>query len=125
MKKIWTAFLLFALTACSSQAETLDGAYVLQEAPAGGKFTLVLENGRYFGKSGVNNYFGSYTTQGNQIHFETGGATMMMGPKNLMEAERTYLDTLFKITNYQLEDKKLILNVENSDDTAALVFKKQ
>lgn len=122
MKKIFYAFFILVLASCSSKAETLDGTYVLQDAPEGGVFTLILENGHYSGKSGVNNYFGSYTSEGEKIHFEAGGSTMMMGPQNLMEAEKAYLGALFKTTSFHFENKNLVLSI---DGATSLTYKKQ
>ncbi len=122
MKKLLAALFAFVLFACSSKAETLDGDYVLQNAPEGAEITLSLANGHYSGKSGVNNYFGSYETDGEKIRFERGGLTMMMGPENLMQAEQDYLNTLFEVESYHLLGKTLVLDVSNA---SSLTFEKK
>lgn len=122
MKKLFCGVAALLLMACSAKTETLDGSYVLQAAPNGAPITLTLDAGHYSGKSGVNNYFGSYTTAGNGvIHFEPGGLTMMMGPAEHMEAERAYLAQLFAVENYAFNNHLLVLSgTENS----SLTFKR-
>ena len=97
--------LLFA--ACT--AETPDcfvgKEYKLQNATANAE----IEN-RFFGKSAINNYFGSYTLDGDKITFGPAGATMMAGPQELMTAEQEYLQFLPTVKHFKLDGEKLTLS---------------
>jgi len=73
----------------------------------------------YNGKA-VNNYFGRYTVnENNGITFGPAGATMMMGPREEMETEGRYFQTLPQINRFSLEGKKLTLYAINGKE---LVF---
>ena len=104
--------LLFA--ACSSQEQNsfVGKEYKLTQAPNNAEITLGFDGkeNRYFGKSAVNNYFGAYTLEGENLSFGPAGATMMAGPEPLMQAEQGYLQFLADVKSYKLEGKKLILN---------------
>ncbi len=104
--------LLFA--ACSSQEQNsfVGKEYKLTQAPNNAEITLGFDGkeNRYFGKSAVNNYFGAYTLEGENLSFGPAGATMMAGPEPLMKAEQEYLQFLADVKSYKLEGKKLILN---------------
>ena len=104
--------LLFA--ACSSQEQNsfVGKEYKLTQAPNNAEITLGFDGkeNRYSGKSAVNNYFGAYTLEGENLSFGPAGATMMAGPEPLMKAEQEYLQFLADVKSYKLEGKKLILN---------------
>ena len=104
--------LLFA--ACSSQEQNsfVGKEYKLTQAPNNTEISLGFDGkeNRYFGKSAVNNYFGAYTLEGENLSFGPAGATMMAGPEPLMKAEQEYLQFLADVKSYKLEGKKLILN---------------
>ena len=99
--------LLFA--ACT--AETPDSF-------VGKEYKLQNEN-RFFGKSAINNYFGSYTLDGDKITFGPAGATMMAGPQELMTAEQEYLQFLPTVKHFKLDGEKLTLS---GADGKELVF---
>lgn len=105
---------ILMISACSAQEpDSFSGKeYKLTQAPNNAEITLGFDGkeNRYFGKSAVNNYFGAYTLEGENLSFGPAGATMMAGPEPLMEAEREYLQFLADVKSYKLEDKKLILN---------------
>lgn len=116
MKKLLSAVLaLFMVAACSKSDVSFKGKmYKLNDAPANMEITLGFdaEEPRFYGKA-VNNYFGSYTLEGQKLSFVQAGATMMAGPVEMMEAESTYLQNLPKITTYSLSDGKLTLTGDN------------
>ncbi len=115
------AVLLFG--ACSSQEQNsfVGKEYKLTQAPNNAEISLGFDGkeNRYFGKSAVNNYFGAYTLEGENLSFGPAGATMMAGPEPLMKAEQEYLQFLADVKSYKLEGKKLILN---SSDGKSLTF---
>lgn len=106
------AVLMFG--ACSGQEQNsfVGKEYKLTQAPNNAEITLGFDGkeNRYFGKAAVNNYFGAYTLEGENLSFGPAGATMMAGPEPLMKAEHEYLQILSDIKSYKLEGKKLILN---------------
>ncbi|MCO6450613.1 MAG: META domain-containing protein [Caldilineales bacterium] len=96
-----------------------DGAVV--DVPVQVEITARFENGQVAGQAGCNNYFGSYETSGNELTIQTGGATLMACPDELMAVEQLYLDQLSKVALYaivgdQLEmgdiDGKLLLRYQ-------------
>ncbi len=112
---------LLVVTACSSQPESFKGKdYKMVDAMNGADITLAFSNkdNRFFGKV-VNRYFGSYTTEGDKIEFGPAGATMMMGPQPLMEAEQNYLSSLPQVKTFALDGKKLTLKMADGKE---LVF---
>lgn len=115
------AVLLFG--ACSSQEQNsfVGKEYKLTQAPNNAEISLGFDGkeNRYFGKSAVNNYFGAYTLEGENLSFGPAGATMMAGPEPFMKAEQEYLQFLADVKSYKLEGKKLILN---ASDGKSLTF---
>ena len=79
------------LAGCSSAGEQISLAgkkFVMQNSEAGTTVTLEFaDSGNdYYGQV-VNNYFGSYKIFNDKITFSAGGTTMIMGPREEMEAE--------------------------------------
>ncbi len=64
---------------------------------------LTFTDGRYSGKGGCNQIFGSYTTEGSEIRFKEGMSTMMACPQ--MALEREFLQRLVRVDNYAIDDK--------------------
>lgn len=110
MKKFIYAFLLF-LCACSPKAETPVGKdFVLTQPTQPMPITLTLDaNGRFYGKA-VNNYFGVYQINKNQIQMDLQGQTMMMGPMPHMQAEDNFFKSLREIKSFDFKNNQLILN---------------
>ena len=67
----------------------------------------------------VNIIMGQYTIDGEKIVINPAGSTMMMGPKNEMEAEQKFIQTLIMINSYKMDGDNLELNVE---DGSKLLF---
>lgn len=122
MKKIVAVFFSFLfVVGCLAKNETFKGKeYQLQNAENKAEISLAFsaKENRFFGKA-VNNYFGSYTLEGNNITFGPAGSTMMMGPRPLMDAESNYLKLLPKVKTVSLDGKKLVLK---TDDGQELIF---
>lgn len=123
MKKFCLFLGLMMLFSCAEKAVLLDGQYALRNAPDNAEITIGFEDTRFFGKSAVNNYFGSFTTgENNTIKLSPAGSTMMAGPENLMNAEYRYLQDLEKINQYRLQGNTLILT---GPENLILTFEKQ
>ena len=114
MKKLLSLFAVLGLFACAGKQVSLDGEYVMLNAPEDAEITIGFEGERFFGKAAVNNYFGSFTKTDKTIKFGPAGSTMMMGPQEQMEAEQKYLAQLPKVKSFKLDGKKLTLYT--SDD---------
>ena len=80
------------------------------------------DNGNdYYGQV-VNNYFGSYKIFNDKITFSAGGTTMMMGPREEMEAEGRYFADLDKVKSFTLQNDVLTLT---TSDGKVLEFKEK
>ena len=122
MKKLLSLFAVLGLFACSEKPVSLDGEYVMSNAPENAEITIGFEGERFFGKAAVNNYFGSFTKTDNTIKFGPAGSTMMAGPEPLMKVESTYLQDLSKVNGYSLQGKTLTLT---GPDNLSLKFEKK
>ena len=69
---------------------------------------------KFYGKA-VNNYFGVYSLNGENIKLELQGSTMMMGAPEEMDEEVKYFNTLNKVTAYTLTDKVLTLKGDKTE----------
>lgn len=107
-------------TACSAEKPDsfVGKEYKLTNAPANAEITLGFDGkeNRFFGKAAINNYFGSYTLDGNKIAFGPAGSTMMAGPEELMKAESFYLQFLPQVKTYTLDGKKLTLSTDKNEE---------
>lgn len=117
-------FTLFFVVACTKAQnnETFNGKnYSLSGQNNNAEITLGFDNkeNRFFGKAAVNNYFGIYAIDGNNISFANMGATMMMGERELMDVEAAYIENMSKVNSYKLDGKKLYLY---TGDGKELVF---
>lgn len=84
------------------------------------------EEGKVAGKSSVNQYFGavSIDDKGALQWPEPGfGSTMMAGPPELMNQERTYLDALRATDRAYLNDSSLTF--QNTDQSYLLEFRRK
>lgn len=121
MKKFLLSVLCVLCLACEKKT-SLDGEYVMLEAPENAEITLMLDGTNFSGQAAINRYFGSFEQNGSTISFKPAGSTMMAGPENLMRVESEYLQGLEKISSWQLENGKLVLS--NGTDLR-WVFEKQ
>ena len=126
MKKIvYVLSLLFAISACGGDNTTFENnAYQLRNAKNGAEITLGFDgkDKRFFGRSAINRYFGTYKTEGNKLTFGRAGTTMMAGPQEMMQAESNYLAALPKVNSFKLDGKKLILK---TSDGKELIYEEQ
>lgn len=123
MKKLLTLiFAALMFTACTKGTDTFVGKeYKLTNAENNADITLgfMQKDNRFFGKAAVNRYFGTYKLEGESLSFSPAGSTMMMGPRDQMEAEQHYLKAISNVTSYKLDGKKL--TIKNADGQS-LVF---
>ncbi len=121
MKKIalGVLFTTLVLGGCSTVEKTdnqlLGKEFIMVKNNEKQNITIGFDENNYSGFSGVNNYFGKYTIDGNNIKFDKMGATMMAGPIPQMNAEREYFDKLVTVTNYEIKNKKLTLKTNNGE----------
>ena len=114
--------------------EIVDGKLVLEngltftEAPksvvgswetADGVTIIFNEDGTFAGKGPVNNYFGTYTQDGESLTITQTGATMMFGPN--MEAEDAYFASLKTVAGFTLTDAGLTLTDANGKAVVSFV----
>ena len=127
MKKLFSILAGICLfVGCSNAGEQISLAgkkFVMQNSEAGTTITLEFaDSGNdYYGQV-VNNYFGSYKIFNDRITFSAGGTTMMMGPREEMEAEGRYFADLDKVRNFTLQNEVLTLI---TSDGKALEFKEK
>lgn len=111
---------LLLVVSCSSSEPSFKGKeYQMIQAQNGADIMLGFDmnEDRFFGKV-VNNFFGGYKLDGEKISFGPAGATMMMGPADLMEAEMNFLQILPKVVSYHFVDKTLVLVTDNGQEIA-------
>ncbi len=127
MKKLFSILAGICLfVGCSNAGEQISLAgkkFVMQNSEAGTTITLEFaDSGNdYYGQV-VNNYFGSYKIFKDRITFSAGGITMMMGPREEMEAEGRYFADLDKVRNFTLQNDVLTLT---TSDGKVLEFKEK
>ena len=127
MKKLFSILAGICLfVGCSNAGEQISLAgkkFVMQNSEAGTTVTLEFaDSGNdYYGQV-VNNYFGSYKIFNDRITFSAGGTTMMMGPREEMEAEGRYFADLDKVRNFTLQNDVLTLT---TSDGKVLEFKEK
>lgn len=112
------------ITACGSDNTTFENnAYKLLNAKNSAEITIGFESksNRFFGRSAVNRYFGSYKTEGNKLTLTFADVTRMAGPGHLMVAEREYIQFLPEVVSYRLDGNRLIISKANGE---SLVFEK-
>lgn len=118
MKKAF--ILLLFLSACKPEPTLKGQEFILRQPDLEITLSFDGHENRYFGKA-VNNYFGTYQTNGNTISFGPTASTMMMGPEEDMTLEADYFEDLSKVQSYSLTPNTLTLTSENGD---TLVFDK-
>lgn len=117
LKKLLAICSLCLFAACTKTPEiSIAGKeFKMLNAPENSEITLGFDKTetRFYGAAPVNRYMGFYELKGSNIHFINPASTMMMGPEELMQAEKDYLVFLGNVKNIELKDNKLILNTGN------------
>lgn len=122
MKKI--LMMLAAIVMLSGCAEnvppSLKGKNFVLESDKNITLSFDANENRFAGKA-LNNYFGSYTLEKDNIKFGPIASTMMAGPESEMKKEQAYFQNLGKVKTYSLKNKKL----ELKGDGVALIYNEQ
>lgn len=119
MKKVLLSIVLgLSLIGCSSlrtvpNEKLLGKRYILSQTSKDYKISLNFAEDNFFGYSGVNNYFGKYEVQGNNLKFEAIASTLMSGPTKAMNAEVNYLNSLDKVNSFYFSKDQLVLKTIN------------
>ncbi|MCA9869300.1 MAG: META domain-containing protein [Anaerolineae bacterium] len=90
-----------------------------RESPA----TLTMADGQAGGNTGCNNYFGSYTLDGDSLTFGPMGATMMACPEPQAMQEQAYLAGLENVASYAIVGNQL--HLFNADGEIIMAFEPQ
>lgn len=111
--------MLFLFVGCSgSKSESYEIAgkeFQLIDSAKEDPITLGFDKEKYFGFSGVNRYFGTYTQEKSKLKLSPAASTLMAGPQELMEKESDYLKTLSTVDEFKLVDKDLTLMSQGKD----------
>jgi heat shock protein HslJ len=73
------------------------------------EITAQFTDGQVGGSAGCNQYFGTYTTDGDKLTIEVGGTTMMACAPPLMDQETSYLSVLNTVAAYRISGEQLQL----------------
>ena len=114
MKKLFMAMTCALLFGCNSNNyDSIKGnKYVTNDK--GLEITLVFDkNSNDFYGQAVNNYFGTYSSEKENIKFSLGGSTMMAAPEELMNTEAAYFKFLSEVDAYTIKENKLILKTNS------------
>lgn len=71
--------------------------------------TIIFDNNKIYGFSGVNRYFGAIKVEGTTITIGNVASTMMAGLPSKMEEESNYLKTLAEMNSMSIEDNSITL----------------
>lgn len=120
MKKIlFSILVLLTFVGCASTEKRKEffnkKEYSLLENGRKTNKILVLDNGNFYGFSGINNYFGNYKLNGNKIKFERLGGTLASGNKIELTKEKEYLNKIDKITSYNIKENTLIFKLSTKE----------
>jgi len=116
--------LTFGISATLANTEWKLAAWSVSSTdPKSYTMTLNFDENGFFGRSAVNNYFGSYEA-GTDGTLEIGmiGSTEMAGPPEAMQAEFIYFELLGQVKKYTLTASALMLLDENGNEL--LIFEK-
>jgi heat shock protein HslJ len=98
--------------------QNADGDTV--EALPDHEVTLEFEDGRVAGNGGCNNFFGTYTVDGNQLTISALGSTMMAClPEEVMQQEAQVLALLSTAATYEIVDGQLLILDPNGETILA------
>lgn len=110
---------LFSLTACSATPPAFTGEWrIVSYGPEGSLIPAVAgvdtsvnfqADGKINGNAGCNQFFGTYTVDGETIEFSAIGSTMMACLDGRMEQEQGVLAVLSGEASYALSGNSLII----------------
>ena len=114
MNKILSYILiLISLISCSKE-NRLNGKKYIKKTETETIITLEFaQNENKINGKVVNNYFGNFEINGNNIKFDPIGSTMMLGMPKDMEIEQQFFSFMNDVTNYYIDNNQLILLDKN------------
>ena len=110
MKKLLLALIAaIMLNACSKfDSVSLKGKNFTLVTDKDITLSFDADENRFYGKA-LNNYFGTYEAEKDNIKFGPVASTMMAGPEDEMKKEHVYFQNLDKVRTYSLKGKELEL----------------
>lgn len=96
------------------------GAQGAMVTPQGNQPTAIFQDGSVSGATGCNNYFGSYTVDGNQLTVGDIGSTMMACEEPLMTQEADFLAALSRAATYAINGDTL--EISDASGNVVLTF---
>lgn len=84
--------------------------------------TIAFEDGRIYGFSGVNRYFGSAVIDDKNIEIGNVASTMMAGPEDRMQAEHGFMQLLSDAKTIEMKDDAIVITTNSNEQ---LIFKKK
>lgn len=96
----------------------VDANGQLADALDNSQATLEFKGGRVAGNGSCNNFFGSYTVDGNTLTIGQLGSTMMACEESLMQQEQAFLAALQSAATYTIADGTL--QIANADGQTVL-----
>ncbi len=99
----------------------IDGDAVAGEADATLAFTA---DGRAYGSTGCNRFFGGYSLTGEGLSLGRMGVTMMACPAPLMAQERAVLDALSAVTRFEIGAEGALHLMGGAQDAALLTLRR-
>lgn len=97
-------------------AEKEPQEYHLTNKYQNADITISFDEGKVFGFSGVNRYFGGATINGEDIEIGNVASTMMAGPQDKMTAEMEYLQLLNEADKIKMEENKVIITTKDNQE---------
>lgn len=97
-------------------AEKEPQEYHLTNKYQNADITIAFDDGKVFGFSGVNRYFGGASIDGENINIGNVASTMMAGPQDKMDAEMNYLQLLSDAKKIKMEDNKIIIITKDNEE---------
>lgn len=97
-------------------AEKEPQEYHLTNKYQNADITIAFDDGKVFGFSGVNRYFGGVSIDGENINIGNVASTMMAGPQDKMDAEMNYLQLLSDAKKIKMEDNKIIIITKDNEE---------
>ncbi len=113
-KKV-TPVLKLPLIDATWQLESYPVNGVSQQALPDHPAILILQDGKFSGNTGCNGLSGTYTIQGDAIHFELGPMTMRACLEDVADQEAAYLAGLQQAATYRIEGGKLMFFDDQGD----------
>ena len=101
-----------------SKRETLSNIFYFRDTEVSLYYyiTIAFDDGKVFGFSGVNRYFGGAVINGEDLDVSNVASTMMAGPQDKMAAEMEYLQLLSEADKIQMEDNKVIITTKDNQE---------